>query len=118
MDSSGWLEYLTEDTKAEQFEPFLFGSAPVVVPTIVIYEVFKILRATRGEVEADAFLSEALRRTVVSMNSDIAVGAALASNRHRLAMADAIIYATAQSCEALLVTSDPHFTGLPSVQVI
>ena len=118
LDSSGWLEYITEDTKADLFAPYLQAEDPVLVPSIVLYEVRKILLMRRGKSEADLFLSQALRNQIVNLDDVLAIAAAEVSLTHQLSMADAIIYATAQAHEAQLVTSDPHFGGLPGVTLI
>ncbi len=118
VDSSGWLEYLTEDLKASDFAPYIEGQTQIVVPTIVLYEVYKKLWLSHGKKEAERFASQALRRLVVPLDEDLALSAAKASVEHRLAMADAIIYATARSIQAELITSDPHFQSLPGVKLI
>lgn len=41
-----------------------------------------------------------------------------ACREHKLATADAIIFATARTRGATLLTCDAHFTGLPGVAVI
>ena len=69
----------------------------------------------RGKTESDLFVSEALRRLVVPLSEDLALAAAQVSNETKLAMADAIIYATAQAHQAQLVTGDAAFRGLPGV---
>ena len=115
VDSSGWLEYVTEDVQAAQFAPYIEREAPLLVPTIVLYEVYKKLLMDRGKTAADRFASQAMRRIVVSLDEDLALAAAQVSLDHRLAMADAIIYATAQAHQAQLVTGDLHFQGLPGV---
>lgn len=118
VDSSGWLEYITGDEKADAFGAVFQGSAQVLVPTIVVYEVFKILLLRAGKTEANLFLSEALRRTVVDLTETLALAAASCSIDRKLPMADAIIYATAQAHGAELITSDTHFAGLPGVTVL
>jgi len=118
VDSSGWLEYLTGDEKADAFGEVLQRDVQVLVPTIVLYEVLKILLLRAGKSEADVFLSEALRRKVVDLTETIALAAASMSIDYKLPMADAIIYATAKAHRAELVTSDAHFTGLPGVVVL
>jgi predicted nucleic acid-binding protein len=115
VDSSGWLEYLTADEKADAFGAYLQGTAQVVVPTVVLYEVVKILLLRGSKSDVDLFLSEALRRHVVDLTDTIALAAASLSIDHRLPMADAIIYATARHYNAQIVTSDSHFGGLPGV---
>jgi len=118
VDSSGWLEYITGDEKADAFGEVLQRDVQVLVPTIVLYEVLKILLLRAGKSQADVFLSEALRRRVVDLTETIALAAASMSIAHKLPMADAIIYATAQAHQAELITSDAHFTGLPGVIVL
>jgi predicted nucleic acid-binding protein len=115
IDSSAWLEYLTQDRDAAKFAPFIESASPALVPTIVLYEVVKVLMRERGETEADRFISAALRCVVVPLDEDLALAAAQVSNEHKLAMADAIIYATAQTNQAQLVTGDAAFRGLPGV---
>jgi len=118
VDSSGWLEYITGDEKADAFGEVLQRDVQVLVPTIVLYEILKILLLRAGKSEADVFLSEALRREVVDLTETIALAAASMSIDYKLPMADAIIYATAKAHRAELVTSDAHFTGLPGVVVL
>jgi len=118
LDSSGWLEYVTSDEKADAFGDILQRDIQVLVPTIVLYEVLKILLLRAGRSEADAFLSEALRRKVVDLTDTIALAAASLSIDYKLPMADAIIYATARAHQAELVTSDAHFAGLPGVTIL
>ena len=115
VDSSGWLEYLSEDSKAAAFGHYLENEASVLVPTLVIYEVYKQLARQRGKPLADRFLSQALHCRVVALDEMTALAAANASLDHRLAMADAILYATARSCQAQLVTANTKFRGLPGV---
>lgn len=118
VDSAGWVEHFGEGPKAKAFEPYLRREEALVVPTIVLYEVYKKLMASRGEVIANRFLSGALRCEIVEFDAVLATAAAQISLMYRLAMADAIIYATAQSCRANLVTSDQAFQGLPGVTLI
>jgi predicted nucleic acid-binding protein len=115
IDSSAWLEYLTQDQDAAKFAPFIESGVSTLVPTIVLYEVVKVLMRQRGKVVADRFIFEALRRVVVSLTEELALAAAQISNETKLAMADAIIYATAQAHQAQVVTGDAAFRGLPGV---
>jgi predicted nucleic acid-binding protein len=118
VDSSGWLEYLTVGSKADAFAPYIEGQDPIIVPTIVLYEVRKILLLRSTKTEADLFVSQALRLRIACLDEPTALLAASLSIRHQLPMADAIIYATARLFEANLVTSDAHFTGLPSITLL
>jgi predicted nucleic acid-binding protein len=119
VDSSGWLEYLTADAKAAQFEPYLTNPKNIlVVPTIVLHEVRKKLLFGQMKTAEDWFVSEALRHTVVPLDERIAIDAAAVSLQFRVAMADAIIYTTAVAENAQLITSDAHFSVLPNVAIL
>jgi predicted nucleic acid-binding protein len=120
VDSSGWLEYIAGDTKANLFSPYLRrdGGRPIIVPTIVLYEVRKILLLRRAATVADRFVSEALRHTVVPISDDIALSAATISLQCALAMADSLIYAVTVKLQAELVTSDGGFKNLPRVTLL
>jgi uncharacterized protein len=118
VDSSGWLEYLTGDEKADLFAPYFESARQILVPVIVLYEVRKILLLKEIRTLAEVFLSEALRRKVIPIDEDIAVAAASMSIDYHLAMADAFLYATARSRDAHFVTSDAHFRDLPGVTLI
>jgi predicted nucleic acid-binding protein len=118
IDSSGWLEYITADEDADKFAPYFEGEMQILVPVIVLYEVRKILLLRQSQVLADVFVSEALRRQVIAVDEGIALAAATISIRHSLPMADALLYATAQSRNAQFITSDAHFGNLPGVTLI
>jgi predicted nucleic acid-binding protein len=118
VDSSGWLEYITNGPKADAFAPYIESQFPILVPTIVLYEVRKILLLRSTKTEADVFVSQALRQQIVPLDERAALSAASLSLRHQLPMADAIIYATAQLHNAEIVSSDTHFTNLPNVTLL
>lgn len=118
VDSSGWLEYITDDVKAPLFAPYFEGIRPILVPAIVIYEVRKVLLRSHGKAQADQFISHALRRQTIPLDEDLAIASAEISLRHKLAMADAIVYATALQYHAEFVTSDQAFQALPNVTLL
>jgi len=116
VDSSGWIEFLGDGPLADRFAPYFEREERLIVPAIVLYEVYKRLLSARGPA-ADRFLSAALRARVVPIDERLALLAARISLDRRLAMADAMIYATALDAGAHLVTSDAHFQGLPGATV-
>jgi toxin FitB len=118
VDSSGWIEFLGDGPLADRFAPYFEREEKLVVPAIVLYEVYKKLLSTQGSTTAGRFLSAALRARVVPVDERVALAAARISLDHRMAMADAMIYATAAIAGAELVTSDAHFQGLPETTVI
>ena len=120
VDSSGWVEYFADGPKAAAFARYLDKPEFVLLPTTVIYEVYKkLLRESTGLL-AQQFLSSAtgFDERVIPLDVPIAESAALLSLETKLAMADAIIYASARQHRVLLVTSDAHFAGLLWVDMI
>jgi predicted nucleic acid-binding protein len=118
VDSSGWVEFIGDGPLAEKFAPYFEREEHLLVPAIVLYEVYKKLLSAQGSTAADRFLSAALRARLVPIDERLALLAARISLDRRLAMADAMIYATALAAGAHLITSDSHFQGLDEVTVI
>jgi predicted nucleic acid-binding protein len=85
---------------------------------VVLYEVRKILLRTDPKSNVQTFESEALRRVVIDIDEHIALSAATVSLNYKLAMADALIYATAQRFRVRLITSDVHFDNVPGVTIL
>jgi len=118
VDSSGWVEFIGDGPLAGKFAPYFEREERLVVPAIVLYEVYKKLLSSQGSTAADRFLSAALRARFVPIDERLALLAARISLDRRLAMADVMIYATALAAGAHLVTSDSHFQGMAEVTII
>jgi predicted nucleic acid-binding protein len=118
LDSSIWLEYLTDDAKADLVAPYLEEQITVLVPVLVVFEVRKVLLTRRSKTLGDIFISEVFKRVIVPLEEMLALKAADLSVIHKLAMADSIIYATALSHSAPLITFDAHFADLPGVTIL
>jgi toxin FitB len=112
VDSSAWLEYLTAGPHAARFAPAIEDSKRLIVPVIVLYEVFKKVLRERGEQEALQVAGAMHAGKVVPVDATLTLDAA----RYALPLADSLIYATAQRAGAVLWTQDVDFEGLPGVQ--
>jgi len=115
LDSSGWIEFFTGGPLAEQYAPYLTSRHQLITPTVVLYEVYKKIKRERGEETALLFAGRLSATQVVQLTESIALLAADVSLRHGLAMADAIVYATAQDQEAEVVSGDADLKNLPGV---
>ena len=112
VDSSAWLEYFTGGAQAGQFAAAIEDSKRLVVPAIVLYEVFKKVLRERGENDALQIATMMQTGRMIDLDSALAMEAA----RHPLPLADSLIYATAMRFNATLWTQDEHFKGLPRVR--
>ena len=115
MDSSGWIEFFTGGPLADRYAGYLTPQQEVVTPTIVLYEVYKKIKRERGEETAVLFAGRLNATRVIPLTESIALLAADLSLQHGLAMADAIVYATARDQRAQLVTGDADLKDLPDV---
>ncbi len=52
VDSSGWLEYLSDGPQADSFASPLENVHNLLVPSICIFEIFKRVLSQRGEDKA------------------------------------------------------------------
>jgi predicted nucleic acid-binding protein len=85
------------------------------LPTTVQYELYKWVKRESDETTALDTVALAENSLIVPLNTEIALMAADLTLSHKLAFADAVIYASAKKHQAELVTSDDHFEGLPGV---
>ncbi len=116
VDSSIWLEHLTSGPLAELAASELVDPRAVVVPTVVLLEVYKFVLRVSGEDAADQLLALMMCSPIEPLDPMLAIEAARTCVEHRLATADATIYAHAVDAGLPLVTCDAHFAGLPGVE--
>jgi predicted nucleic acid-binding protein len=116
VDSSAWLAYFADEPNAKHFQSPLSDSAALIVPTITVYEVFKVVLRESGE---DAALKAAMamhKGTIVALTAPLTLAAAKLSLAHNLPMADGIILATALEFKATLWTQDADFKNIKGVK--
>jgi len=118
VDTSGWLAYFAGEPNAKHFAPALQTPQELVVPTVTLYEVFKVVLRESSENAALQAVAAMQKGTVVDLSPKLALAASKLSLQHALPMADAIILATAQAFEATLWTQDAHFKGLDGVKYV
>jgi predicted nucleic acid-binding protein len=115
VDTCGWIEWLTEGALADRFAPYMKDPADLLVPTTVQYELYKWVKRESDETTAHDAIALADSSLIVPLTTEIALMAADLALLHKLAFADAVIYASARKHKVELITSDDHFEGLPGV---
>lgn len=116
VDTSAWIEALTRTPVGERVVPLLPSEPDWLVPTMVQYELARWGARLPPELEEaiDAIAFSKLC-VVVPLTTEIALEASDIARAFGLASADAIVYATARTFGADLLTCDGHFEGLPNV---
>ena len=115
VDSVGWIEFFTDGPLAGEYARYLQKPSEVIVPTIILYEVYKKIKSEKNEATALIAIATMQNAQIVPLNEELSLSAADASLSHKLAMADAIVYASAIQQNAKLVTSDKDLKDLPHV---
>lgn len=118
VDTCVWIEALADTPTGRAYQPLLAVPQNLLVSTLVIYELRKWLVRTLAPEAADQVMVVLLTAKVVAPDESIALHAAELSLTHQLHALDALIYATALSENAELVTCDVHFKGLPQVEYV
>ena len=118
VDSSAWIEWFNAGPNSPLFRDPILDLPNLLVPTIVLFEVAR--RAAQSlPAEVVAEMVRALRRgRLIALDETLALSAAKLGVEMKLAMADSIIYATAQALGATLWTQDADFNGLPGVHYL
>jgi predicted nucleic acid-binding protein len=115
LDSSGWIELLAGTDRAPLFEPALRADR-LIVPSIVRYEVGRYTFSHKGAGGRELALTALSKFEQVPVDDVVADVASELAHNHKLAMADALVYAVAQVADAELWTQDKHFERLPRVK--
>ena len=119
LDTHAWVEYFSGSQKGRIVVPYI-EEGHGITPLIVIAELSAYYSrenlASWGE---DLRFIES-KTAIVELTLEIAKVAGITRQRMRVerqnfGLIDAIIYETAKSLKATVISGDPHFEGLPNV---
>jgi len=118
VDTSAWIEWLIASSTGKAVGDRIPSREDWLVPTIVQLELAKWLAREVGGDKADQVIAFTQTCIIAPLETSIALLVAELCVKHKLATADAIVYATALEYGAKLLTCDAHFEGLPEVNFI
>jgi predicted nucleic acid-binding protein len=118
MDSSVWVEFYLGNAKIRKLVIDHLRKRAVVVPSICIYEVSLAIERRIGEDMVKVAVANMQEQIVDDLSASRAVAAAQIRNERKLAMADALVYASTVAHGATLITQDRDFEGLPHVSYL
>lgn len=116
VDSSAWLSYFADEPTAEFFAEAIEDHELLIVPSVCIYEVFKVVLRERGEDDAFTAIAAMEQGMVVDLDADLAIESASVGLEEGLAFPDSVIYTIAKKHHATIWTQDSHFSGKTGVQ--
>lgn len=117
VDSSIWIEILSGGKLASKCEN-LIKNKTILVPTIVIFEVYKKIKKSSSEDVALEVVSHLSKYKIIEISRDISFAAADLAIEKNLGMANALVLATAQINKTTLFTLDNDFTSIQGVEVV
>jgi len=120
IDSYGWIGYFGEGPLAEKYASYIESATRenTVTPSIVIFEVYRRLKAKKGEQMALEVFAQITETKIVDLDSKLVLAAADISLETGLGMADSFVLATAKRYGAKIITSDKHFESIPEATFI
>jgi toxin FitB len=116
VDSSAWLEYFTDGSRARHYAGAIENATRLIVPSITLFEVYKRLFQQLNETQALEAVAAMRQGRVVDLDEQTAVEAAKLSVALKLPLADSVILATARRYRAVLWTQDADFKGMAGVK--
>jgi predicted nucleic acid-binding protein len=116
IDSSLWLEYFVDSDYSKIIENLLELPQFIIVPTIILTEIYKKIQNDWNKSVADDFIVQFQDYQIINLDFQNAVHAAKIGKDFKLPLADSIIYSTAINYNATLYTLDKHFQDLPNVK--
>lgn len=116
LDSSCWLEYFLDGKRADSYAAIIEGNGEIIIPAIVLHEVFKVVMRADNEDSALAAAGVLQQFPVIPVDENIAMYSAKLGQEYNLAMADSMILATAHIHHATLWTQDTDFKDMENVK--
>ena len=116
IDSSAWLEFFSGGPNAKIFLKPIQKSDELIVPSITIYEVYKVILRESDRENALEVYNAMQKGQVIELCAGLSLLAADISLQYKLPMADSIILSTAHQYNAALWTQDSDFKDLPGVK--
>src|SRR5262249_16882527 len=90
----------------------------VVVPTLVLFEVYRKILTAVSEDQALAAVAVMSQHDVIDLSRDVALTAGDLSVQLKLGMADSMVLAHSHAASATLITLDNDFSGVPGVKIL
>ncbi len=115
FDSNIWIEYFAGTEKGQKARKIIKSTEQINTATLSVLEI-----KTKYERESQEYRSILdfiyTRSKVIPLDKNIAELAASIRIKYKLAIADAIIYATAITENSKLLSEDPEFKTVPKVE--
>lgn len=118
VDSCGWLEWFADGKLANKYKEHLASPDNILMPAIILYEVYKVLKREVGEEKALLAAGYMKNSQVIQLDATLALAAADIALYDKLAMANAIIVAISRAHNCRIISSDADLKDQVNVDYI
>lgn len=118
MDSSIWVSFFQGSNAIHKLVIKPLREGRIIVPSICLYEVALAIERRIGEDQVKIVIANMREQIIDELTATRALAAAYVRKERKMAMADAIVYATTVAHDATLITHDRDFEGLPNVMYL
>lgn len=116
IDSWVWIEYFQGSDKGKSVKQYIEGEEQIILSTINVSEVFRHILSKRTQKDAESAIDFMLKASFVApVTVDIAIKSAFIKHEKKWGLGDAIIQATAQKYNAVIITGDNDFKNEKNV---
>ncbi len=113
LDTWAWIEYHKGSEFGKLVREYLEGEYEVITSAVCIAEISTFLLREGNDLVFSEYAEQV--SLVIPVDVEIARQAAILKIEHKMGLADAIVWATAQSQGATVVTGDEDFKGKKDV---
>ncbi len=118
VDSSVWIEIFASGPLAKLCEKEMKNATTIIVPTIIIFEVYRKILKGSSEDQALSVVAAMTQYKVEELSQEVALLAGDISKDNNLGTADSLVLAHARNSQAILITLDNDFVGIEDVRVL
>lgn len=119
IDSWTWIEYFRGTAPGRKASHAIDGSEEAAVSVINLAEIYHWFLRSQGVAKAEEARGIIrVRCTVLPVTEEIALEAAKLRHERKWGLGDCLVYATAQTTGARLLTGDPDFRGAADVEFL
>lgn len=119
IDTCAWIEYFKSSPKGKKISLIVDSERKIFVSTIILFETYRYFLKKYSASEADDAINFIANRSfVLPVFDDTALVAATISHETGLSSTDSIIYSTAKTNNATLITCDNDFRKFENVEII
>jgi len=115
VDSWAWIEYFKGSSLATKAREIIESSQKILLSTINASEIYHFLLKNKPA-EAEKLIKFVLSSSfIIPLDSSIALKAAKIKYDKKIGLADAIVIATAEENNAMILTGDDDFKDIKNV---